>query len=177
MRALSLDFQQQRRRPGWTNIALLAGGLAMATFLGWHSLKLFSQIRALQAQQATLTHGMPHRSPVRLSAAEAHRLSNEITQAREVLAQLALPWEHLFTDIESSPDDHVALLAIEPDAVRHLVSISGEARDFNAMLDYLRALQNKDSLTGVYLQNHHIEQQTAEHPVRFVVLASWVMKP
>jgi Tfp pilus assembly protein PilN len=176
MRALTLDFQQQQRRPSWRNIALLAGGLFMAAFLGLHSLQQFSKIRVLQAQQATLEHRTQRRAPVRLPADEVHRLRNEITQARQVLAQLALPWEHLFTDIDSSPNDRVAVLAIEPDAVKHLVSISGEARDFTAMLNYLRALQNKDSLTGVYLQSHHIEQQTAEHPVRFVVLASWVIK-
>ena len=177
MRALSLDFQQQKRRAGWTNIALLAGGLVMAMFLGWHSMTQFSQIRALQAQQASLAHSTQRRAPMRLPATEAQRLNNEIAQARDVLEQLALPWEHLFEDIESSPDDHVALLAIEPDAAKHLVSISGEAKDLNAMLGYLRALQAKDSLTGIYLQSHHIDQQTAEHPVRFVVLASWVMKP
>ena len=45
-----------------------------------------------------------------------------------------------------------------------------------SMLSYVRLLQEKESLTGVYLQSHQIERRMVEHPVRFVVVASWVTK-
>lgn len=177
MRALLLDFQNNHRRPGWPNIVLLAGGLATAAYLGVHSVNVFSEISMLEAKQTTLERHADHgATDSRLSALDAQRLREEVKQANDVLAHLALPWENLFKDIESSQRNHVALLAIEPDSEKHAVKITGEAKDLDAMLGYIRFLQKKSSLTGVYLQSHHIEQQTAEKPVRFVVVASWVIK-
>ena len=107
----------------------------------------------------------------------AQQLRAEIKQANEVLAQLAMPWETLFKDVESSQRDHVALLSIEPDSEKRVIKIIGEAKDTDAMLGYIRLLQKKESLTDVYLQSHRVEQQTAEKPIRFALIASWVVKP
>lgn len=178
VRALRLDFQDNRRRPGWPNLALLAGGLVTALLLAIHSVTIFSEIRIVEAKQAAFERKTHRDAPdSRLASLDAQQLRAEVRQANDVLAQLALPWETLFRDIESSPADRVALLSIEPDADKRAIKISGEAKDFDAMLGYLRLLQKKESLTGVYLQSHHIEQRTAEKPVRFVLVASWVIKP
>lgn len=178
MRALRLDFQNNRRRPAWPNLALLVGGLVTALVLAIHSVTVFSEIRQVEANQAAFER-KSHRNALdpRLASLDAQQLRAEVKEANEVLAHLALPWETLFRDIESSPGDHVALLSIEPDPEKRAIKISGEAKDFDAMLGYLRVLQKKESLTGVYLQSHHIEQRTAEKPIRFVLVASWVMKP
>lgn len=178
MRTLELDFHSDRRKPRWPDVALLAAGLVGALSLGIHSVDVFSQIRALEAQQ-TAFERRADRAAVdpRLAALDAQQLRAEVKQANDVLTQLALPWETLFKDIESSPQNHVALLAIEPDSDKRVIRITGEAKDFAAMLGYVRFLQGKESLTGVYLQSHHIEQRTAERPVRFVLVASWVIKP
>ena len=178
MRTLELDFHSDRRKPRWPDVALLAAGLVGALGLGIHSVDVFSQIRVLEAQQTAFERRADHAAvDPRLAALDAQQLRAEVKQANDVLTQLALPWETLFKDIESSPQNHVALLAIEPDSDKRVIRITGEAKDFAAMLGYVRFLQGKESLTGVYLQSHHIEQRTAERPVRFVLVASWVIKP
>jgi Tfp pilus assembly protein PilN len=178
MRTLLLDYQNNRRKPGWPDIVLLAGGLATAMYLGIHSVNVFSEIRTLEAKQTAFERKSDRGAPdSRLASLDAQQLRAEVKQANDVLAQLALPWETLFKDIESSQQNHVALLTIEPDSEKRVIKITGEAKDFGAMLGYIRFLQKKESLTGVYLQSHQIEQRTAEKPVRFVLVASWVINP
>lgn len=178
MRAISLDYQRHRRASGWLDFLVLLGGLAVAASVGIHYMETAAAIGSLEAKQSALerTADPPATDP-RLTALDAQQLRAEVKQANEVLAQLTLPWDTLFKDIDSSQKDQVALLAIEPDPAKHVIKIMGEAKDLDAMLGYIRFLQKKESLTGVYLQSHHIEQQTAEKPVRFALLASWVIKP
>ena len=178
MRAISLDYHNNRRNWHWSDILILAGGLSLAAYVGIHYVNVASEIDSLEAKQTELAR-QSNRDAIdsRLTALDAQQLKTEIKQANEVLARLSMPWETLFKDMDSSRRDQVALLSIEPDAEKRVIKIMGEAKDLDAMLGYIRLLQKKASLTDVYLQNHHIEQQTAEKPVRFALIASWMIKP
>lgn len=176
MRALDLDYGSARRRPAWADMALLLAGLTVAGVATTRSVDLFSRLGALQAEQAAVDRAhSQHHATRHLSAIEQAQLREEIKQANEVLGMLTLPWDALFVDIEASQQPQVALLAITPDADKRTVRITAEAKDFSAMLGYLRQLQKRHSLLGVYLESHHIQQQTAERPVRFVVAAAWAV--
>ena len=176
MRALALDLQNSHRAPSWPNILLLLAGLITTTYLANHSIKAFSEIDALEEQQSALQYRSGHSATsARSSTLSAERLQAEVKQANAVLDQLGLPWGPLFEDIESTPRDKVALLSIEPDCQKRIIKISGEAKDLGSMLGYIRGLQQKGSLAGVYLKSHRVQEQTAERPVHFVVMASWVI--
>ena len=178
MHAISLDYQRNRHASGWLDILLLAGGLSLAAYVGINYVRIATTIGSLEAKQTALERAPdPPATDPRLAALDAQQLRAEVKEANEVLAQLTLPWDTLFKDIDSAQKDQVALLAIEPDAAKRVIKIMGEAKDLDAMLGYIRFLQKKESLTGVYLQSHHVDQQTAEKPVRFALLASWVIKP
>jgi Tfp pilus assembly protein PilN len=178
VRPLLLDFQNNRRPPSWPNTALLAGGLVMAISLAIHSVNVFSEIDTLESTQRSLRGGSArHATDPRIESLDAQQLRSEVKDANAVLERLALPWGQLFADIESSSENHVALLAIEPDPEKRVVRITGEAKNLDTMLTYIRFLQTKKSLTSVYLQSHRIDERTAEKPVHFVLAAAWVIKP
>jgi Tfp pilus assembly protein PilN len=54
--------------------------------------------------------------------------------------------------------------------------ITGEAKTLEDLLEFIRYLQEQDSLSGVTLQSHKVNQQDREKPVRFRVVAAWVIK-
>jgi Tfp pilus assembly protein PilN len=177
MRPLMLDFQNDRRTPPWFSVVLLLSGVVMTLYLSIHSADLLSELSSLEEEQIALERKSKHKSDSpRPAAIDAPQLQAEIRQANEVLERLALPWDPLFKEIESSPTIPIALLAVEPDTAKRLITITGEAKNLEAMLNYIRLLQGKKSLAHVYLKNHHIEMQIAEQPVRFVVVASWVTR-
>jgi len=178
MQQLFLDYQTRFRHADRLDRALLIGALCISAALGIAYAVLAWQIDVLDASktevQQQTRRGSQHN---RLNALSGEQLRNEIKQANAVLTQLALPWEALFRDLDAAQQERVALLSIIPDPQQRTVKISGEAKNFTALLDYVRMLQANRSLSGVYLQSHRIEEQMAEKPVHFTVIAGWAVSP
>lgn len=173
MHQLKLDFQRKT--------ASIGGGvvlLGMVLLLGG---KLFSDYRSVMAE---IEHG--ETVLARLERLAGHKMlgpgklhadqySPEIKRANEVVDQLALPWDQLFSAVEEATGKDVALLTIQPDKRKDEVAISGEARDVAAMLDYMRRLNAAKPLHKVDLLSHQIQQQDPQKPVRFNLSAKWIV--
>lgn len=170
MRALDLDLV--RRRPAWPSWLMLMVGLALAgeALFGYMNLRdEFSQLER-------------RRAGPQLSAARSKEPVNEQTQreldaAQQILRELALPWEALFRSIEGALGSDTALLAIEPDAGKRVVRVSGEARNYLAILSFMVRLESSQALTGVHLLNHQIREDVAQRPYQFTLSASWSTLP
>lgn len=97
----------------------------------------------------------------------------EVTQANQVVRELAVPWAALFNAVDASGGDGIALLSLEPDTQKGTVKISGEARDLDVLLAYVKQLAGRDVFAGVLLQSHQVQREVAEKPLRFSLLARW----
>lgn len=174
MRALDLDYctrAPRLQRLGWTvfMLAALAWALLAVEYqsLASATVTIEAELDRLNAR-APSGKGGADRNP------HADRLLiSEQEQAREVLRKLAFPWEGMLAAIEEATSEKVALLGIEPDLKLGQVSIVGEAKDYPAVLDYIRRLEAADTLARVQLRNHLVQPQDPQHPVRFTLLADW----
>ncbi len=170
MRALDLDLV--RRRPAWPAWLMAAIGVALAAdaLFGYFSLR--DEVEQLQHR----------RSAPRLAAAPAkeavsEQTLRELNAAQQILRELALPWDALFGAIEAATDGSTAMLAIEPDAAKRVVRISGEARNYLAVLNFMGRLEKTPVLSGVHLLSHQIREDVAERPYQFTLSASWRTTP
>ena len=174
MRALKLDYQRAYRPIPWLGLGVLAAALvSLAAAAGYHQ-ELQRQIGFWEARAdhfARLAGARGASRPLTTEAARAQLL--EVKHANQVVRQLDLPWSALFKAVESSGDRSVALLSLEPDLQRGTVKISGEAKDFDALLKYVRELSTREVFGSVMLQQHQVQQDVAEKPVRFSLLAHW----
>lgn len=176
MRLLDLEFQRHRRtRPqGWA--LLLAGTLLAAPVL-----YLQQQTATAVAVQEQLLRRVElqlqgeHGSQARLSAAESRAQEAALAEMRRVSAQMNLPWNALFATLETLRLDDVALLSLAPDARKRQLRISAEARDLAAMLEFHQRLEQSAELSDVSLLNHEVVTQTAERPIRFNLVTTWVL--
>ena len=170
MRALDLDFV--RRRPTWPAWLLLAIGIAMAGDAAFSYLRAEDELAHLQRRQAgpRVAIAAP-KEPVN------EQTRRELDTARRILQELTLPWDPMFRAIEGSLGKDTALLAIEPDASKGSVRINGEARDYLAILGFMRRLEDGGVLAGVHLLNHQVREDTAERPYQFTLAASWRTSP
>ena len=170
--ALRIDFQREPARlaalPGFA--LLVVGALA----LGVSGLQYDGARGALAAAEARLAHlqkaaerGGPG-APV-----EDKTLAAALAQARDVNAELAMPWGALLGEFEAAAGEDVALLALSAEAKQGAVRASGEARSLKALTAYLRRLEASASLADVRLVGHETRAQQPGKPVIFALTARW----
>jgi Tfp pilus assembly protein PilN len=173
MRALQLDYQRTYKPAPRLGLGVLVAALvALAAMAGYHQ-TLNEQTRYWQNKADQVKRLPGHRAavspPLTQHAARAQML--EVKQANQVVRQLGLPWNALFNAVESSGGKEIALLSLEPDLQKGVVTIGGEAKDFDALLNYVKELSARELFASVMLQNHQIQRDIAEKPVRFSLIA------
>jgi predicted ArsR family transcriptional regulator len=97
----------------------------------------------------------------------------KVRSTQQVSRNLTAPWVDLLNAIESAPQQSVALLAAEPSTAKQSFRLTAEARDLDAMLGYVAALQRDRRLVSVVLVSHQVQVQTPGRPIRFQVQAGW----
>jgi Fimbrial assembly protein (PilN) len=174
MRALDLDYFRAgpRRRLGRYALAVVALVFALdaARYYGTLRDDIASMEERLVKKQSLARD--PSQS-ARLQSASAE----EIVFARDTVVRLSLPWDRLFQMLESAKTDEVALLAIEPDAEHRTVTISGEAKDYLAVLSYTASLGAQKALRRVHLVRHEPQRGATQRSVAFTISAAWTEEP
>jgi Tfp pilus assembly protein PilN len=170
---MHLDFlHPQRPSSAWGWLVLLAGLLACGAFLNWY---LFQVQPQLQNAEADLDRARRQLNPAGLAVTRPtdKHLASDWKRAAKVAQELAAPWAGVFDILDSAVEQPIALLSLDIDSGRHEMVLTGEARNYAAMLDYYSYLQRQKRLGGVELQLHQVNRQDRDNPVRFRMTAHW----
>src|SRR5512135_1505497 len=132
---LRLDYQRGPQPFPWAGTVLLVSALAALALIGVYYRELTGKVVLWEAKAGQAVTPAKRTADGSRSPADT---ALEIKHANEVLLQLTLPWGKLFQAIESASGKEVTLLAMEPDAEKHVVKISGEAKNITAVLDYIK---------------------------------------
>jgi NADH:ubiquinone oxidoreductase subunit D len=175
MRPLQLDYQRVPGRVPWLGLAVLLAGLVALALLADRYQAVAEQSRVLEERADQLARQSARRAPAPRTATEqaARAQMLEVKQANQVVRELAVPWNTLFNAVESSGGEGITLLALEPDTQKGTVKITGEAKDLDVLLAYVKQLATRDVFAGVLLQSHQVQREVAEKPLRFALLARW----
>ena len=153
----------------WLMLAAALALCAAAGLLGW---RLVQQKHRYDAELATVRMrvAVPPPAPVavlpRISDAQAAAVNAAVLQ-------LNLPWRALADAVADATPASVALLALEPDARKHAIKITAEAKNADDMVSYVEQLGKQELFTGATLTRHEINEQDPNHPVRFQIEAYW----
>jgi Tfp pilus assembly protein PilN len=161
-------------RPG---LSLLIATLALAPLLASNVTqyrRLLQEQDAAQAQVASARAQAVVRAPLPTRTRVPEAQAGAVNAA---VLQLNLPWRALHDVVQSSTPASIALLALEPDAKRHNLRITAEARSSDDMLAYVRQLGQQDWFSAVALARHEINEQDPNRPIRFQVDAEWKAAP
>ena len=170
---MHLDFLHRHRPPSaWAWLLLLVGLLACGTVLDW---RFTTQASRLLSAEAALQRATRERTPTTPAALPLSdkQLSADWARAAKIAQELAAPWPELFEILEEAADQPLAILSLELDGARRDLVLSGEARNYAALLDYVRYLQSQSRLGAVDLHTHQINQLDRDKPVRFRITARW----
>ncbi|OGB21139.1 MAG: hypothetical protein A3I66_10125 [Burkholderiales bacterium RIFCSPLOWO2_02_FULL_57_36] len=95
------------------------------------------------------------------------------TAVNGAINQLNLPWRDVLDAIEAATPPAIALLALEPDAKKHLLKGMAEAKTSDDMIAYIESLKQQAFFASVALTKHEINAQDPNQPLRFQFEAHW----
>jgi alkanesulfonate monooxygenase SsuD/methylene tetrahydromethanopterin reductase-like flavin-dependent oxidoreductase (luciferase family) len=171
MRRLFLDFR--RAAPiSPAGYLVLALGIVVAGVVAAAHLELNRQVERYSELAVRANAGEPEkaREPVPFQGkSEKEALDN----ARLVVEHLTVPWDKLFAALEGVQEGDVAVLAITPNVQKRQVRVHAEAKSLASMLSYQRKLEETRLFTDVVLNEHEVQVQDPEKPVRFNVTLTW----
>lgn len=166
MRPLGMNHvaSGQAGRQRWAT-ALLLVALAANAAAGFYYSDLGDQRAAAE---------LAAREPVAAAAKNGpDKLQQELARTNEAMRAPGIPWNAVFSAIESAGSVDVSLLAFDPAPDKKTLKLRAEARNMEAVLVYLRALSADPLFTAVSLQSHQVQQADPHHPVRFLLLLEW----
>lgn len=175
MRAVDLDFLATRRTRTRLGLLVLVAGIGAVGAVGLRTQSVAAQIdEAKQKIGATRSESRRPAAAPTEPARDPKLVAQEVVRANAVLANLAVPWDALFGELESAASGNVALLAIQPAAGGRKVLLSGEARRFEDLLAYVARLEGTAGFANVFLTEHELRASGGERVVAFTVTADWV---
>jgi len=96
-----------------------------------------------------------------------------LKKIRETVADLSTPWNALLGALETIQAPDIALLNLQPNKKKQQLTLTGQAKNVQKMLDYVQAVSSLKMLSNAYLQNHVVEMNDPNKPVNFTIVANW----
>ena len=170
---LQLDFQRAPSQLHWASVVLLlVGASCVGVVLNSH-FELSAQLGALEHRVDAAERTLRRQTPAARPSGDPQVRAEQTREANEVLALLSLPWQDALAQLEDVGRDDVALLNVEPDMEKGIIRLGGEAKDYEAILAYMKLLQARPGLSEVVLQTHQRESQKPGQPTHFLLTARW----
>jgi Tfp pilus assembly protein PilN len=178
MRPIQLDFAPatlartlyQTKPLTWLAII---GGLVACIGAAFHT---HSKLDAIDVQDAALRRAQRSINERQRLQPPVKTISINDEQAAAVnaaIGQLNLPWRDVFNAIEAATPKSVALVSLQPDAKRGVVTIVAEAKTSDDMIAYIEQLKKQAFFTAVWLNKHELNEQDPNKPLRFQLAAQW----
>ncbi len=169
---LELDYVAPPRRPVWLGLLLLVIALGTSADLALRFIDARSELLRTTAAQGLLNTERRTAKPI-----PASRLDEQVKAAEAIVRQLTLPWASLIETLESTSATDVAVLQIQPETQQGTVRISAEARNSDAMWQYLMSLSATSTLNNVHLLSHQVQLDDPTKPLQFSVQAAFRIAP
>lgn len=162
---LDIAFLSRPRYLGHLDLTVFLIALAIFAVTGWMVYDRYRDITELQHSLHISAKPSLHRTE-----AVSTKQAIEINLA---IMQLNLPWGDFLSAIERNQSGNVALLGIEPNAVKQSVRIEGEAKTAEDMVDFVEQLGEDSFFQAASLLRHQINESDRNRPYRFMMEATW----
>ncbi|KFX81160.1 membrane protein [Ralstonia solanacearum] len=172
MSPLAIDFAKRRTGPTAVGGSLLIAAAVLTALAGSALWRAYQSNDRARAELAKAAAGAL--SKQRVEPPEPTALAKQAAKdSRKVLAELTVPWQDLLAIVEGYRAQDVALIGIDQTPAQGQIRITAEAKDFDALIGYLKYLQRSTLLREAVLNTHLIETTVPGVPVRFQITAVW----
>lgn len=172
---LTIDFARRGTRVPRAGVALSVVAALLMLPAGDALWRAYRDNDRAHAALAASVHRAP--APLRRDAAAgvdaAPAARQQAKQIGAVFSELTVPWQDLLAIVEGYGAHDVALIGIDQSPAQGQIRITAEAKDFDAMIQYLKYLQGSALLREAVLNTHLVETTEPGVPVRFQITAIW----
>jgi hypothetical protein len=172
MPCLAIDFVRHRARVPRAGVALALAAMLLMALAGdvlWRAYRVNDEAHATLAASVPRETASPRRDP----AASTPAARQQAKRIGAVFSEMTVPWQDLLSIVEGYREHDVSLIGIDQIPVQGQIRITAEAKDFDAMIRYLKYLQGSSLLREAVLNTHLVETTTPGVPVRFQITAIW----
>ncbi|MBN3762254.1 hypothetical protein [Burkholderia sp. Ac-20365] len=169
---LDIDFARSGRRIAPAGLVVLGIAIVLLLASAVRLWQAYDDNDRAQEQMEQVRHRLFAKSHRAVKPATPAAMHAE-KQSLAVLRELTVPWQDLLSILEDYPAHDVALIGIDHNPVQSQIRITAEAKNFDAMIAYLRYLQSSKLLREAILNDHEIENNVPGTPVRFQITAVW----
>jgi Tfp pilus assembly protein PilN len=175
---LNLISPEKRRRHRLRRLGLL--GLLVSLLLAGGNVYLHRLYREQQSQwegrAASLREEIAKAGQSltalqsRLSPKERERLVERVKLYNGIIQGAAFSWSRLLFELEQTLPTNIALVEIQPDFAANRITLTGEAKTMEDLLQCVRRLQERERFQQVYLLQHGVKRgQTGTTKVSFTI--------
>jgi hypothetical protein len=164
---LELDYVAPPRRARWPGAVLLALSVVVAGGVVERYRDARAELAAVEAAE-----GLVNLDRTSTKAIPRARLDEETKMVNEVVRQLGLPWARMIAAVEKASTGEVVVMQMQPDAQQRLLRLTAEAKNRQAMLQYVRRLGGDPALADVYLLRDEVRTEQPGRPIQFTVQAT-----
>lgn len=178
MKRMHIDFAPYSLRrvvaqiPTFTWLIGVIGVTFCATAIST-AFDLLQQQRAAQMDLQQIQSNLAKRVAQKPTAKKLAIQEAQAGAVNNAVAQLNLPWRDVLDAMENATPPTIALLALEPNAKKHLVKGVAEAKSSDGMISYIEQLKQQTFFDTVILTRHEINEQDPNKPIRFQFEAQW----
>lgn len=152
------------------NLLVLLAGMFLTSYV---ALTYNAKNDALNQAQSQLAKIQPAKK-TDITKSDLEKIPpTELKYISDVATDLTTPWGQLLTELEQAQMNDVALLSLEPNKKKQQLILGGQAKNIQAVLNYIEALEKLPVLSQVFLQKHTVDQIDPFKPVAFTVVAQW----
>lgn len=175
MPALQINFGAAPATRGRAAGALMLLLAALGAAGTAHEHEQLSQaLERLQLQQTRLQNRVEGgRQSATATLPPDAAMQRRLLQARAVVEPLAVPWDGLFTALESVPTRGVQIQELVPDAQARTLRIGGQAKDLPTALAYMERLAEQPLLGQVHLVSSQPGTGEGSPLLSFALQATW----
>lgn len=178
MKPMQIDFappswQRSVRQTHPLTWLVLALALVLGSSVFFKGQKLHQQQQEQQQLLERKQNLLTQRAPAKPMATRAQAPEAQIQAVNQAILQLNLPWRDLLNALEAGTPKTIALLGLEPDAKKRTLKGLAEAKDSDAMVEFISQMKKQDAFDDVLLSKHEINEQDPNKPLRFQFEARW----
>ena len=158
-------------------LVILASGILLVVYSLVQQKQIDAKKTALQWQIGHLVKSDVTQTKLARAPNSLNKEYEAIKHMSEVVSQLNIPWNKLFTTLEQATSKDIYVMTVSPNVAQRSLNLQASATDIKATIDFTQRLSVNGTLSQIHLIQEEPDQDSKQFPLNFLITATWNIAP